>query len=117
MDNATAVDVVYDLKQLIDQIGNQLLSHERILNLFIQLPTVHFLHHNQDLILFLEHFLDLNNPRMPYSPSNLDFFPEKDHFLSRHRLFAYNFNGCNLISDLALALINLRKLTATKFPS
>ena len=87
MDNTAAVDVVYDLKQLINQIGYQLLSHKRILYLFIQLPTVHLLHHNEDLILILKHFLNLNYPWMPYSPCNLDFFSEKAQVFNWHRLF------------------------------
>lgn len=80
MDDTTAVHVINDFEELVNQAGNMPLSHKCILNVLKQLATIDLLHDNVDLALILKHFLYLNNPRVPYHLSNLYFFPHKLHF-------------------------------------
>ena len=92
MNDTTTVHIVYDLKELKDNVGQYPLSHAHSVYLVVQFTAIDLLHDDEHLIFVFEHLSHLNNPRMPNHFDDLYFLAQKFQFLLLYFLLVNYFH-------------------------
>lgn len=111
MDDAHLVAVIEALEDLVNDGGALLLLDDVLLDVVIQLSSLHAVHHNVNAPPCLVNLLDLNDVGVGHKTNNLDLVPQKLPLSGVERILFDLLKGRLLHSSLILTLVNVREFT------